>query len=67
MKNFFILLALAGVLSVSNQVQASVLYSDPLTAPPLNAGNLVGQDGWTAHSGTANQIQVGASGVTLVQ
>jgi len=67
MKNFFILFALAGVLSVSNQIQASVLYSDPLTAPPLNAGNLVGQDGWTAHSGTANQIQVGALGATLVQ
>ena len=67
MKNFFTLLALASVLSVSNQVQASVLYSDPLTAPPLNAGNLVGQDGWTAHDGTANQIQVGGLGATLVQ
>jgi len=67
MKQFFILLALASVLFVCNQVQASVLYSDPLTAPPLNAGNLVGQDGWTAHSGTANQIQVGGLGATLVQ
>ena len=68
MKKFFTLLALASVLSASNQVQASVLYSDPLTAPPLNAGNLVGQDGWTAHSGGGSvPIQVGASGVTLVQ
>ena len=43
MKKIFILLALAIVLSLSDQAQASVLYSDPLTAPPLNAGNLVGE------------------------
>ena len=68
MGKIFILLALATVLSLSDQAQASVLYSDPLTAPPLNAGNLVGQDGWTAHSGGgAVPIQVGASGTTLVQ
>ena len=68
MGKIFILLALTSVLSVSNQVQASVLYSDPLTAPPLNAGNLVGQDGWTAHDGGGSvPIQVGASGTTLVQ
>ncbi len=49
------------------ETRATTLYSSPLTAPPLNSGNLVGQNGWVAHSGTANQIQVGAAGTTLAQ
>ena len=60
-------LPLVVLLALVSWAQASVLYSNQLTAPPLNAGNLVGQDGWTAHGGTANQIQVGGSGATLVQ
>jgi hypothetical protein len=45
---------------------AATLYSSPMTAPPLTSGNLVGQDGWTAHSGAGVvPIQVGSSG-TLV-
>jgi hypothetical protein len=44
---------------------AAVLYQSPLTAPPLAAGNLVGQDGWVNHSGSANFIQVGSTGATI--
>ena len=47
---------------------AAILYQSPLTAPPLVAADLVGQDGWAAHSGAgAKAIQVGASGTTLQQ
>jgi hypothetical protein len=54
--------------SISSETQATTLYSSPLTAPPLTSGDLVGQDGWVAHSGTgALAIQVGASGATLAQ
>lgn len=48
------------------RADAATLYSSPMTAPPLTAGNLVGQDGWTAHSGAGVvPIQVTAAG-TLV-
>ena len=49
-----------------NNASAATLYSSPMTSPPLAAGNLVGQDGWTAHSGAGViPIQVTSSG-TLV-
>jgi hypothetical protein len=61
------LLAFATV-SGAAEVRASTLYSSPLTAPPLASGNLVGQDGWVAHSGVGSvPIQVGAAGTTLAQ
>lgn len=44
---------------------ATILYDSELTAPPLTAGNLVPQDGWFNHSGTASFIQVGAAGATV--
>ncbi len=50
-----------------SMADAAVLYTSQLTAPPLTAGNLVGQDGWANHSGTGSLIQVGATGTTLVQ
>jgi len=47
--------------------QAATLYSSSMKAPPLTAGNLVGQDGWAAHSGAGSgPIQVGSNGTTLV-
>ncbi len=61
---------LAGTISTAN---ATVLYESSMTAgvtppsPALTSGNLVGQDGWAAHSGTGSLIQVGATGTTLVQ
>jgi hypothetical protein len=46
---------------------AAVLYDSSLSTPELSAGNLVGQDGWVAHSGANSvPIQVGATGTTLV-
>lgn len=55
-------------LFTTSEARATTLYSSPLTAPPLNSGNLVGQDGWVAHSGGGSiPIQVGAAGTTLVQ
>lgn len=55
-------------LFANSEARATTLYSSPLTAPPLNSGNLVGQDGWAAHSGSGSvPIQVGASGTTLAQ
>jgi hypothetical protein len=46
--------------------QAATLYSSPMKAPPLTAGNLVGQDGWAAHSGGGSvPIQVGGTGTTV--
>lgn len=59
-------LAVAILVVAGGRAQATTLYSSPLTAPPLTAGNLVGQGGWAAHSGAgAVPIQVGASGTTL--
>ncbi len=53
-------------LAIMPVAQATVLYSSPMTAPPLTAGNLVGQDGWASHSGAGLiPIQVSGSG-TLV-
>ena len=47
---------------------AAVVYSSALKAPPMTAGNLVGQDSWVATSGVGlTPIQVGASGTTLAQ
>lgn len=55
-------------LFTTSEARATTLYSSPLTAPPLNSGNLVGQDGWVAHSGGGSiPIQVGAAGTTLGQ
>lgn len=48
-----------------SSANATILYDSELTAPPLVAGNLVGQDGWANHSGTASFIQVGATGTTV--
>lgn len=45
---------------------AAIVYSSALKSPPLNAGNLVGQDSWTAPTGTLNAVQVGSTGTTLV-
>lgn len=58
--------ALAILAAAAAQARAASLYASSLTAPPLNAGNLVGQDGWAAHSGAGSvPIQVSNSG-TLV-
>ena len=52
----------------ASTASADVLYSSSLTSPPLTAGNLVGQDGWGAHSGAGSvAVQVGSTGTTLVQ
>lgn len=60
-------LAAAGFLSLSPIASATPLYTSSMTAPPLTAGNLAGQDGWVAHSGAGSvPIQVGAAGTTLV-
>lgn len=61
-------IAIAASALVAGRVDATTLYTSPLTAPPLNSGNLVGQDGWVAHSGAGSlPIQVGGAGTTLVQ
>lgn len=57
--------SLCCTLFAAAQTSAATLYSSPMTAPPFTTGNLAGQDGWTAHSGTGVPIQVGASGTVL--
>ena len=66
-KNTMTLMA-AGVCAavVAQVANAAIIYSSTLTAPPLNAGNLAGQDSWTVLSGTGNAVQVGSTGTTLV-
>ncbi len=56
----------AAGLALGGTAEAAPLYSSALTAPPLTAGNIAGQDGWANHSGTGTFVQVGASGTTLV-
>ncbi len=68
MKSFnwkFFLAGLCAFAICTSSATAAILYQSPLTAPPLTAGNLVGQDGWVNHSGTGSFIQVGASGATV--
>jgi hypothetical protein len=67
--NVIRLTILMGLLALSlPSAHATILYDSELTAPPLTAGNLVGQDGWYAHSGGgAKPIQVSAAGTTVVQ
>ncbi|MFM1903285.1 MAG: hypothetical protein RLZZ440_1185 [Planctomycetota bacterium] len=64
-RNFFAVVAVLASSQFSS-AQAATLYSSSMTAPPLTAGNLVGQDGWTAHSGAGSvPIQVGSTGTTV--
>ena len=68
-KNTMTLMA-AGVCAavVAQVANAAVVYTSALTAPPMTAGNLVGQDNWVAISGSGlTPIQVGVSGTTLTQ
>jgi hypothetical protein len=68
LKNFNTILAVGAVAAVCGAAEAAVLYSSSMKAPPMNSGNLVGQDSWVAISGAGSTpIQVGASGTTLVQ
>jgi len=68
MKNFNTILAVSAVAAVCGAAEAAVVYSSSMKAPPMNSGNLVGQDSWVAISGAGSTpIQVGASGTTLVQ